>query len=187
VVRKSLEAGLTAEVVDDTREMYRLYARSVRGLGTPVFSARYFRRLKEEFAERCEILIVRHGSEPVCGLLTFHFRDTVLPFYASGTPAARSLGAFDFMYWDVMRRAGEAGFRCFDFGRSKVGTGAFSFKKNWGFEPQPLAYEYKLRRGGALPNLSPLNPKYRLFVRLWQRLPLCVANLVGPSLARNLG
>jgi FemAB-related protein (PEP-CTERM system-associated) len=187
VVRKSLETGLTTTIDHDTREMYRLYAQSVRNLGTPVFTSDYFRCLKQQFKDRCEVLIIRRGGDPVSGLVTFHFRDTVLPYYAGGTPEARRLCAFDFMYWDVMRRAGQAGFRIFDFGRSKFGTGAFSFKKNWGFEPQPLHYEYKLRRGRDVPNLSPLNPKYRLFVSLWQRLPLTVANLVGPTLARNLG
>jgi FemAB-related protein (PEP-CTERM system-associated) len=187
VVRKSLESGLCAEAEDNTHSMYRLYAQSVRNLGTPVFSPRYFRALKEQFGRRCEVLVVRRGARLISGVLSFYFRDTVLPYYAGGTPEARKLGAFDFMYWDVMRRSGLAGYRIFDFGRSKVGTGAFHFKRNWGFDPEPLSYEYKLRRGGAVPNLSPLNPKYRLFVQLWRRLPLPIANAVGPVLARDLG
>ncbi len=187
VVRKSLLTGLSASLDDDVDSFYRLYSESVRNLGTPVFARTYFCDLKQRFGKRCEILIVREGNAPISGLMTFYFRDMVLPLYAGGTPAARRLGAFDFMYWNVLRRAGESGYRTFDFGRSKVGTGAFDFKKNWGFKPHPLSYEYWLRKGRKVPNVSPLNPKYRLFVAAWKRLPLPVANLIGPAIARNLG
>ena len=91
------------------------------------------------------------------------------------------------MYWEVMRRAAERGCRVFDFGRSKVGTGAHAFKRNWGFEPAPLDYRYALRPGAAIPDNSPLNPKFRLFVEGWKRLPLPVANAVGPFIVRGLG
>ena len=187
VVRKSLAAGLTASLDVDPRQVYNVYAESVRNLGTPVFSALYFDILKDTFGEACEMLVVRDGSKIISGVVTFYFRDTVAPYYAGGTPEARRVGAYDFMYWDIMRRAGSAGRKLFDFGRSKRGTGAFDFKKNWGFEPHPLCYEYYLRRGTDLPNLSPLNPKYQRFIRLWRRLPLLAANRLGPLLARNLG
>ncbi|MFO1056655.1 MAG: FemAB family XrtA/PEP-CTERM system-associated protein [Dongiaceae bacterium] len=187
VVRKSLTAGLVARTGADPDRLYDVYAESVHRLGTPVFTRRYFRELKREFGADCELLTIHAGDRLVSGVLSFYFRDTVLPYYAGGRDEARKLGAFDFMYWDLMRRAGEAGCRAFDFGRSKRGTGAFDFKRNWGFEPTPLHYEYHLRRGGGLPNLSPLNPKYRLMVALWRRLPLAVASAAGPWLARSLG
>jgi hypothetical protein len=77
--------------------------------------------------------------------------------------------------------------RLFDFGRSKLGTGAFDFKKNWGFEPEPLDYEVKLIKASAVPENNPLNPKYRLFIQMWRRLPLPVANMLGPHIVKNLG
>ncbi|MBN8899618.1 MAG: hypothetical protein J0H57_01170 [Rhodospirillales bacterium] len=91
------------------------------------------------------------------------------------------------MYWEVMRRAADRGCRMFDFGRSKTGTGAFAFKHNWGFEPTPLAYRYRLAPGAAIPDHNPLNPKYRLFIAAWKRLPLALANRLGPPLVRGLG
>ena len=78
-------------------------------------------------------------------------------------------------------------FMIFDFGRSKVDTGAYAFKKNWGFNPEPWTYEYKLRRVEEIPDINPLNPKYRLFIAAWKRLPLPIANLVGPYIVRGLG
>ena len=91
------------------------------------------------------------------------------------------------MYWDLMCRAAARGARIFDYGRSKVGTGAYDFKKNWGFVPAPLYYEYHLVRARAIPEVNPLNPKYRYFIQAWKRLPLAIANAVGPLLARHLG
>ena len=91
------------------------------------------------------------------------------------------------MYWELMRRSCESGIRIFDFGRSKVGTGSYSFKKNWGFEPVPLFYEYFLVNADRVPDINPMNPKYRLFIKLWKKLPLPVANTIGPWLSRNLG
>jgi hypothetical protein len=75
----------------------------------------------------------------------------------------------------------------FDYGRSKHGTGSFDFKRNWGFEPQPLGYEYRLIRSARVPEVNPLNPKYRLAIKMWQRMPLSLANRIGPLIARNLG
>jgi FemAB-related protein (PEP-CTERM system-associated) len=111
----------------------------------------------------------------------------VLPYYAGDDEAARDLAANDFKYWELMRRATERGCRVFDYGRSKRGTGSFDFKKNWGFEPQPLAYEYALLRGDRVPENNPLNPKYRAFIALWRRLPIPIANRVGPYIVRSLG
>jgi len=188
VVRKALKAGtLSAEIDDDVARLYRVYATSVRNLGTPVFARRYFQLLKQEFGDDCEILTLSAGGEPVASVMSFYFRDEVNPYYGGGTAAARRLGANDLMYWRVTERARERGLRLFDFGRSKHGTGSYAFKKNWGFEPEPLAYEFKLRNGKALPDVNPLNPKYRLFIAAWRKLPLPVANSVGPWLARDLG
>lgn len=187
VVRQSLKNGLEAVVEDDVDSVFAVYAESVRNLGTPVFPKRYFRNLKTVFDRDCELLVIRKDGKPVSGVLSFYFRDQVLPYYGGGTVEARKLGANDFMYWDLMCRAGQAGYRVFDFGRSKAGTGAFSFKKNWGFTPEALHYEYRLRTVDRIPEHNPLNPKYRLMIAAWKRLPLPVANALGPFIVRNLG
>ena len=122
------------------------------------------------------------------GAGNFYFKDEVLPYYGGSTAHARSVkGVNHFMYWELMRRSREQGYRLFDFGRSKAGTGPFSFKKNFGFEAQALPYEYHLVKADGVPDLNPMNPKYRLLVNTWSRLPLPVANFIGPFLARSLG
>ncbi|MDH3768807.1 MAG: peptidoglycan bridge formation protein FemAB, partial [Gammaproteobacteria bacterium] len=100
---------------------------------------------------------------------------------------ARVLWANDFLYWQVMCQAAQRSVRVFDYGRSKVDTGSYRFKKHWGFSPEPLYYEYGLVRATAMPNLSPTNPKYRLFINLWKRMPLPLSRLIGPFISRNLG
>jgi FemAB-related protein (PEP-CTERM system-associated) len=187
VVRKGIERGLTASVSRAAAPLHRIYAESVRNLGTPVFPRRWFAALLETFPAESEVLVVQDAGQPVAAVLSFYWRDEVLPYYGGGTAAARACHANDFMYWEVMRRAAPRGVRLFDFGRSKVGTGAFAFKRNWGFAPHPLAYRFRLQPGAAIPEHNPANPKYRLLIAAWKRLPLPVAGLIGPRLVRGLG
>lgn len=185
-VRKSLGNGLAAEFGDVDR-FYALYAESLRNLGTPVPSRRWFRALAEEFGEACEVAVIPGQGGDLSAVMSFYFKDEVLPYYAGSVPAARAVHAYDFAYFDLMRRAHGRGARTFDFGRSKAGTGAHDYKTYWGFEPEPLHYQFHLVRARELPGVNPLNPKYRRMVETWQRLPLPVANLVGPPLARQIG
>jgi len=188
MIRKGIAEGLHSEWDDATDRLYRVYAESVRNLGTPVFSAKYLRILRDVFGQDCSVLMITHQGQDVAGVMNFYFRDEVLPYYGGSTAAARGIkGVNHFMYWELMRRSCEQGYKLFDFGRSKAGTGPFEFKKNFGFEPRPLPYEYYLVKSPRVPDVNPLNPKYRLMVQTWQRLPLPVANLVGPFLARSLG
>jgi FemAB-related protein (PEP-CTERM system-associated) len=187
MVRKGIDAGLTSELTQDPDRLFPVYAESVRNLGTPVFPRRYFRILQEVFGDACDILVARHGGEDVAAVMSFYFRDEVLPFYGGSRPVAREVKGNDFMYWELMRRSAERGIRVFDYGRSKEGSGSFSFKKNWGFEPQPLYYEYFLVRSQQVPEVNPANPKYRLFIEAWKRLPLPLASLVGARLSPFLG
>ncbi|MYM88730.1 FemAB family PEP-CTERM system-associated protein [Rugamonas sp. FT82W] len=187
MVRKGMAAGLRAVIDTDSGRLYANYAVSVHRLGTPVFSPRYFRALQHTFGDDCEILSVQQGGSAICSVLSFHFRDEVLPYYGGGGDAARACAGNDFMYWEVMRRAAERGRKLFDFGRSKYGTGAFHFKKNWGFEPQPLRYDYQLHRGKRLKDVQPLNPSLQLLIRAWRLLPLPLANALGPHIVRQLG
>lgn len=187
MVRKGIKAGLVSTVDEDCDRLHEIYAESVRNLGTPVFSRKYFSLLLETFGSEADIVTIENDGKAVASVMNFYFRDQVLPYYGGGTFDARALAANDFMYWEVMRRAIEKGMSVFDFGRSKAGTGAFSFKKNWGFTPEPLIYHYWLRTLDSIPEINPLNPKYRLFISGWKRLPLPVSKFIGPMISRNLG
>ncbi len=189
-VRKALDNDLDVRIgcnPDDAAAHYRVYAESVRNLGTPVFPARLFYEVLREFGASADVLIVRHHGVAVSSVLSLYWKGTVYPYWGGGTAAARGLRANDRMYFELMRHARERGCARFDFGRSKAGTGPAAFKKNWGFEPQPLVYYDRTADGAPVRDASPLNPKYRLKIELWKRLPLWIANRAGPLIARGLG
>ena len=187
VVRKAIKSGLVSEETDDVDTLYSMYSESVRNLGTPVFSKRYFQEISRVFAKQSQILTIFSGPKAIAAVMSFAFRDTILPYYGGGTEAARRERGNDFMYWELMRRSADRGLSVFDFGRSKVGTGSFRFKKHWGFEPQTLDYRYHLVKAESLPDVSPNNPKYQALISIWKRLPLVIANRVGPLVAKSLG
>ncbi len=188
VVRKAISDAVLSDSIDhDPDRFFPLYAFSMRNMGTPVFGRRFFAAVMRTFGPDCDCLTVSHEGKAISSVLNFYFRGRVMPYYTGCRLEARNLGANDFMYWRLMRCAVERGCTIFDFGRSKFGTGPFSFKKNWGFEPSPITHEYRVPGGGEVPEINPLNPKYRLFIALWQRLPLGLANLLGPHVVRQIG
>jgi FemAB-related protein (PEP-CTERM system-associated) len=187
-VRKALGNDLTIDVGRsgaDCAAHYAVYAESVRNLGTPVFPRSLFEAVLDMFGDDADILTVRKDGKPLASVLSLYHRGTVMPYWGGGTAMARSTRANDMMYFALMRHARERGCTRFDFGRSKAGTGAAAFKHNWGFEGVPLAYAK--RSFGKARSVNPQDPQYSRKVRLWQKLPLTIANRLGPMIARGLG
>ena len=187
MIRKAQSFGLQYAFDDDTSRLYAAMLECKRNLGTPFFNGRYLQAIKNEFGDAVEVLTVTKDDDIVCSVMSFRFRDEILPYYGGGGDIARGLKGNDFMYWCVMEEACKAGVTEFDFGRSQIDSGAYRFKKHWGFEPEPLGYRMKLVRATEPPNLSPNNPKFQAAVRTWQKLPLFAAALIGPPIARRLG
>ncbi len=157
---------MTSEIDPTPDRFFALFADNVHRHGTPALPRKYFEALMRVFGGDCEVLtVVGPKGEPLSSVLSFYFRDEVLPYYAGDAVAARDLGANDFKYWELMRRSCERGVKTFDYGRSKKDTGPYAFKKNWGFEPQPLHYEYRLYRGDAIPQNNPANSQVPRFHR----------------------
>lgn len=189
-VRKALDQDLeivTGRHRNDVALHYAVYSESVRNLGTPVFPRRLFQEVLGEFEDSADTLLVMNRGTAVSGVLSLYWRGCVYPYWGGGTHAARSLRANDRMYFALMGHARALGCTRFDFGRSKVGTGAAAFKKNWGFDPRPLTYYRRAWAGYAAREVNPLSPKYRLQIALWQRLPLTVTRVIGPWIAKGLG
>lgn len=184
-VRRALTFDLEVVIGGETllRDHFRVYAESVRNLGTPVFPPNLFRSVLNGLD--ADVLTVRHQGQAVASVLSLYLGGTVYPYWGGGTAAARGLRANDRMYFALMNHARDRGCTRFDFGRSKAGTGAAAFKKNWGFLPEPR--RYAKRSAGPAREVNPLNPKYALMVRTWQRLPLPIANMLGPWISRGLG
>lgn len=168
--------------VDD---FYAVYSAALRNLGTPAMPKKFLRLLKEKFGDDADIALVERNGEPVAGLFSFWRQGRVMPYYIGGSDVGRNMRAYDYLYYSLMRRAVARGVRLFDFGRSKVGSTHSQTKTYWGFAPQPLVYHVALIRASEPPNVNPNNPKFARFVEIWKKLPLPVANFLGPFAARN--
>lgn len=186
MVRKSLKVGFSTNVETQWSQPFvDLYLENLRRLGTPAFPEKHFRNLLQNFRGMADVREVLHDGKVVSAVLSFYFRDQLLPYYGASDPAANALAPNNFMYFDQMRWGGANGYTVFDFGRSKKEVGgSYEFKAHWGMMERELPYEMLLVRRKQLPNFSPANPKFRAFIQLWQRVPLPVTRLIGPLLIR---
>ncbi len=184
MVRKSCKAGFTVKrECDDIADFEHLYSMSLRRLGTPAFPRRYFRRLLEEFRGNVDIREVNRDGKVVAAVLSFYFRDQVLPYYGASDPNYHADAPNNFMYYDLMRWGGANGYRIFDFGRSKRGVaGSYDFKAHWGMTERGLPYEMLLVKRKKLPDFSPVNPVFKLPIKVWSLLPLGLTRALGPHL-----
>jgi serine/alanine adding enzyme len=172
--------------IDYLPEFYSVFSRNMRDLGTPVYSRAFFQTIMESFPKNAYISLVRYRGKPVAAGLLLGFRDRLEIPWASSIREYNSLGVNMLMYWHAIRKAVEMGYRVFDFGRSSRDSGTYRFKKQWGAQERPLYWHYALPEGQVLPYISPDNPKYRLAIRIWQHLPMAIANRLGPIVVRGL-
>ncbi len=189
-VRKGLRNELEVHIGSDQRDIdwhYDIYSESVRNLGTPVFPKPLLEGVFSAFGEDADILTICHHGEPLASVLSLYHKGAVMPYWGGGKWQARAMRANDVMYYELMKHARRRGCSHFDFGRSKTGSGAYAFKKNWGFEPEPLSYAVRTADNEEARDVDPNSPKYKLQISLWQKLPLSVANKIGPWIAKGLG
>jgi len=186
MVRKSQKAGLEWTEDLSLDEFYEIYARSVHRLGTPVFPRELFTRLRSDFPSQCRIFGVRKGKAAVAGVLCLYFKDTVLPYYGGSLAEFVKDAPNNFMYWNLMAQSCREGYRVFDFGRSKRGTGSFQFKSSWSMEVTPLPYRYHLVRAKDVPHMSPIDRKFQAPVEIWKRLPFGLTKILGPRVIRRI-
>jgi len=185
--RQGIKHGLQVEVnLERLKEHYQLHAIQMRRLGSPVMPFSWFQHLVQEFQGQSTIFSVKYGKKLVASVLVFLFRDTVLPYYSGTLQEYNRYHASNFMYLKLMEFGVENGYKNFDFGRSRKGTGPYSFKKHQGFDPQPLCYQYYLHRADKIPNVNPSNPKFDVPKRIWQKMPLSLTKWLGPKIVRAI-
>jgi FemAB-related protein (PEP-CTERM system-associated) len=189
-VRRSLGIDLTVDVGTseaDRAAHYAVFCESYRNLGTPVFPRALLDAVLDGFGADADILTVRHQGQPVASVISIYHQGAVMPYWGGGTWDARRLRANDRMYYELMLHARRRGAKTFDFGRSKSRSGAYHFKRNWGFEPEPLTYATWTQPGTAAREADPTSSKLSAQIKVWQRLPLGLANRLGPLIARGIG
>jgi len=185
-VRKAQKNGLKAitghiELLDG---FYEVFCRNMRDLGTPVYSKDFFRNILETFPDTTSIIsVILDGKAVASGILVW-FRDSLEVPWASSISDYREMCPNNLLYWEAIRFAIGNGSAKFDFGRSTPEEGTYRFKKQWGARPVQLYWQYLLEQGKNVPELNPDNPKYRLAIKIWQRLPVTLTKVLGPQIIR---
>lgn len=172
--------------IEELPLFYDLFCQSMRHHGTPVYPRLFLHEILDRHPADTHLFFVYHEGRPVAGVLNLLWHDVVMPYYAGGDRKERPRGVDEYLYLSIMRWGRDHGYRTFDFGRSKRGTGAHAFKARWGMEEVPLAYQYHLVKARELPNVSPANPRYQMLIRAWRKLPLPLTRLIGPRIIRSI-
>ena len=183
-MREGVEIAHGGEELLDS--FYEVFRRNMRDLGTPVYAKGFFLEILRTFPEWVHIVVISHGGKPVASAFLLGFREKIEVPWASSLREVNKIGVNMLLYWEVLKYAIEQKYKIFDFGRSSVDSGTFRFKKQWGAMPQQLYWHYWLREGENIPQLSPNNPKYKLAIKVWQKLPLIITDTLGPMLVKNL-
>jgi FemAB-related protein (PEP-CTERM system-associated) len=163
-------------------EFYDIFSHNMRDLGTPTFGKPLFKAILDEFSNEAELCVVRHGLRPVAAAVLVHGDGTTAVPNAGSLRRYNATNANMLMYWKLLERAVQRGSRVFDFGRSTIDSNTFRFKRQWGAEPYPAVWQYYVRRG-TIGDLRPDNPKFRLAIQAWRRMPLALSRWIGPSIA----
>lgn len=187
-VRRAQKEGMVARVggVECLDEFYTVFSRCMRDLGTPVYAKSFFGKILEVFPKDAHICVVSHQDTPVAAGFLYGFRSTMEIPWAASDKRFNKLSPNMLLYGKVLEYACQQGFHVFDFGRSSPDSGTYKFKAQWGAQPHQLYWYYWMKDGRDVPQLNPQNPKYALAIRLWQTLPVAVANLLGPHIVKHL-
>jgi FemAB-related protein (PEP-CTERM system-associated) len=186
-VRKAIQLELQVERGHHLVEVFaEVISRHKQELGTPYHSVNLYRHILAEFPSQAEILMVHRQGQYLGGLLLVGFKDTVLPLYGGVLKQAHGYAAMSLLMWETICYSCEHGFSYLDFGRSQWGSGTLMFKRQWGAMAYPLFYEYYLPKGGSLPDVDPMNPRYQLAGAIWKRLPFFVVKALGPLIIRDI-
>jgi serine/alanine adding enzyme len=187
-INRPLKEGANCVVGGEelVEEFYSVFSVKYRDLGVPVYPAKWFRALLQAFPEQTRVFVVRVGGQPVAASIVVGFRGNLEVPWASSLRSADRYGVNMYLYWNMLKYAENQRFSVFDFGRSTEGSGTYRFKKQWGAERVQLYWHYWLRNDSKLPQLNPANPKYQAAVAVWRKLPVWMANRLGPRIVRNL-
>ena len=184
-ISKSEKQNLKAEWGDDVKSFYRLYAHNMRDLGTPVHSYNFFYNILDIFPDNSKILLVKRDDDVLYAALFLFYKDTMMDFMSSTIDVYRKYYPTDFGIWSAIKYACEKGYRYFDFARSIKGSSNQEFKRRWSAETKQLYYQYYLNTSNT-PDYDLSNQKYQTFIKLWKKVSVPVAKVVGPRIRRNI-
>lgn len=193
ILRKGIKSGLTPSFNGaghpeslEFRRFYEMFCLSQRALGTPVLPIGFFQKLLKIFPTQTKIFSAKYEGKAVSSLFVFLHKDTISPYYIGYDSNYLKFAPNNYILWEVIRYGCEKGFKRYDMGRSRKGTGSYEFKRHWGIEPKQLCYEYYLVRQKEIPQVNPSNAKFDIPRKVWGQLPLSITRYLGPKLIRYL-
>ena len=189
--RRSLKEG--AEVLHGGAELvpefHAIFAENMRDLGTPVYPRRWFEVLARHFPTESHVVVVRLAARPAAAAFLMHWRDTLEIPWAASSREFNRYSVNMLLYREALGRAIALGCRRFDFGRSTQDSGTHRFKLQWGAQASPIHWRVRPRGGTSSTGRAAGGEEGRLrtmATRAWTRLPLAVANRLGPMVAPEL-
>ncbi len=171
------------DLLDD---YYQVFAQNMRDLGTPVYAKSFFKFILEAFPDNAHIICVYHNNKPAAVGFLLGYKNRMEIPWASALREFNRISVNMLLYWEVLKYSIEQGYTQFDFGRSTINAGTYRFKKQWGAKPRQLYWHYWLSEGQDVPRLNPDNPKYKLVIAVWQKLPVWLTKIIGPPIVKNL-
>lgn len=181
-IRKAGKFGLELKFGNQyLNNFYKLYQKNMRRLGTPVHSFSFFENVIKEFPNQTQIFLAELGNKPIVSLFLFYFKDKVSNLWAASDYRYSQMNPNDYLYWEVIKKVAKEKFKYFDFGRSEKDSGTFNFKKQWGGEIKQLYYQYYSSDGEKIIFDK---KKYGKISKVWSKIPLIIANKVGPKLRK---
>ena len=185
-VRRPMKEGMTARFGSDLLDpFYDIFSRTMRDLGTPVLPKRFFAAVARHLAEHVVFCVVEHDGTPLAAGCGFLWNGEFEITWAGALREASRMAPNMLLYWSLMEESIRRGAHTFNFGRCSPDSGTHRFKRQWGGEDVPLPWS-QWSPDGVASTPNPDAPKYRLATTVWSRLPLAVANRLGPPLARLL-
>ena len=187
-IRRPMKEGVEIQSgsLDQLDDFYTVFSRNMRDLGTPVYPKQFFKEILDRFSKNCHIIVVRHQNQPIAAGFLIGYKNQLEIPWASSLREFNRISPNMALYWESLKYAIDQGYTSFDFGRCSRGSGTYKFKKQWGAQEKPFYWHYWLKDGGPLPEINPKNPKYQFAIRAWQKLPLPIANWLGPKIVKNI-
>jgi serine/alanine adding enzyme len=182
-IRRPQKEGMTFRVgADQLDAFYGVFARNMRDLGTPVYARAFFEAVLDTFPE-VVFGAVYHEGRPIGAAAGFIWNDEFEITWASCVRDYNRLAPNMLLYWSFMEEMIRRGVRVFNFGRSTPGASTHRFKAQWGGRDVPLRWLEWTARPHKTASPSRI---VRAASSAWQRLPLPLANRIGPPLASRL-
>lgn len=186
-IRRGMKEGFAVEsgpgVVGAFHDVLHAH---MRDLGSPAHGVQLYEAIIEHLGDAAEFIVVRDGRDPAAGALLFRVNGVAMNLHTVALRQYNRRCPNYLIYWKMIEASCASGCESFDMGRSLADGSNLDFKRNWGPAIVPLSYNYVLRDSREIPHVDPRNPKYRLAIAAWRRLPLFVTKRLGPRVISGL-